>query len=178
MPFGGEKACSACVRFCVQPPNHRAGRGRHTMTGYFKQARIVMIKKNGKSIIYKLSWDSPQGKKKGESKKQETGFFHQSPQRMPSLKSQRLETKQAYYSSRGEASRVSGSLFNWLQLLWLQWPTRNWRWNSAIPMDSGKALNQSFISRPSERWLYLCTPNLSSQSRQHSHSQTCLTQLT
>lgn len=48
MPFGGEKACSACARFCVQPPNHRAGRGRHTMTGYFKQARIVMIKKNGK----------------------------------------------------------------------------------------------------------------------------------
>lgn len=84
-------------------PQNRGGWGT-TMTGFFQQARVCGDKVEttelkGKSTIYKFSCDSPQEKERSGSKKQEIGFFHQSPQRMPSLKSQRLETKQVYSSS-------------------------------------------------------------------------------
>lgn len=193
MPCSGEQECSACVRFCGQLSKHRAG--WETQRWHFKQARVCADKEEkaelkGKSIVYKLSWDSPQEKEKGRSKKLETGFFHQSPQRTPSLKSQRLETKQVYHSSWGEASQASGafpeSLFNWLQLLSLQWSLRDVGIPHPTPLGTGdgtqgrsyalwEALNQSFISRPLKRWFYLHSPNLSSRSRQHSYSQTCLT---
>lgn len=78
------------------------------------------------------------------------------------------------------------SLFNWLQLLSLQWSLRDVGIPHPTPLGTGdgtqgrsyalwEALNQSFISRPLKRWFYLHSPNLSSRSRQHSYSQTCLT---